>query len=210
MPLDVRLLAIVGPPSLSESRVIPGCLAAAAGGATAIQIRFKTVSASTLLHLTEALLEVVPVPVYVNDRADVALVSGAHGVHLGADDVPPAAVRRFAPHPFRIGVSVGSPEEAHAVQGTDVDYWSVGSIYATSTKPDAGSPIGIDGFRRLAVHAPPDVPVIAIGGIAASNAAEILNAGAAGIAVGSGIFGAPDIEVAARGLRNIINATVGS
>lgn len=204
MTRDVRLLAIAGPPALRESHLLDACRAAEAGGVTAVQLRLKTAPSSTIYRITEALLEALEIPVYVNDRSDVAVASGAHGVHLGADDVPPAAVRRFAPRPFRIGVSVGSDAEAKSVQGADVDYWSVGSVFATATKPDAGSPIGIQEFQRLAALAPNAISVIAIGGIQAANAGEILRAGARGIAVSQAIFGAPDVEAAARALWRVV------
>lgn len=205
MTLDVRLLAIAGPPVLEESRFVAACRAAADGGVTAIQVRFKAAPAATTLRLTEALLKAVAVPVYVNDRADVALAAGAHGVHLGAEDVPPAAIRRWAPPPFRIGVSVGSPAEAAAIRDVAVDYWSVGAVFATATKPDAGLPIGIAGFRRLASLAPPHLSVIAIGGITATNADRVLAAGAGGVAVSSAIFGAPNVTAAARCLREVLD-----
>ncbi len=204
MMLDVRLLAIAGPPALPLARLIDGCRAAADGGATAIQVRLKDAPASTMLHLVETLITTVEIPVYVNDRADVALAARAAGVHLGAEDVPAAAVRRIAPPPFRIGVSVGSPAEAHDVRDAAVDYWSVGPISATGTKGDAGDPIGIEGFRRLASYAPATVPVIAIGGITATNAGPLFLAGAAGIAVSAAIFAAPDIRAATAELRRVI------
>lgn len=206
MPLaDVRLLAIAGPPVLPPARLVDACRQAVAGGVSAIQLRWKEAPAGELLQLTEALLRAVPVPVYVNDRADVALAAGAHGVHLGADDAAPDAVRRLAPRPFRIGVSVGSAEEAEAVRAADVDYWSVGAVYATTTKVDAGVPIGAAGFRALAALAPAGMPVIAIGGVSAATTAEILAAGARGIAVSAAVFGADDIEASARALRRAID-----
>ncbi len=206
MPLaDVRLLAIAGPPVLPPARLVDACRRAAAGGVTAIQLRWKQAPAGELVHLTEALLRAVPVPVYVNDRADVALAAGAHGVHLGADDAAPDAVRRLAPRPFRIGVSVGSPAEAEAVRAADVDYWSVGAVYATTTKPDAGPPIGTAGFRALAALAPSGLPVIAIGGVSAASAAEMVAAGAHGIAVSAAVFAAADIQAAAQALRRAVD-----
>lgn len=205
-PGEVRLLAVAGPPLVPPGRVVDACRAAESGGVTAVQLRIKHAAAGELVQLTETLVATVAVPVYVNDRADVAWLAHAHGVHLGADDVPAAAVRRFAPPPFRIGVSVGDEREAALAHAADVDYWSVGSIYATATKPDAGQPIGPSGFRRLARLAPAAMPVIAIGGINRDNAAEILETGAAGIAVSAAIFAAPDIEQAARELRAIVDA----
>jgi len=170
-----------------------------------VQVRLKDAPAATILEAATQLVTGLSIPVYVNDRADIALAAGARGVHLGADDIAPARVREIAPHPFRIGVSVGTREEAHSVMETTVDYWSVGSIYATGSKSDAGQPIGTEGFEMLAKLAPAGTPVIAIGGIDGSNAREILDAGAGGIAVISAIFGADDIERSTRELRKVID-----
>lgn len=171
-----------------------------------MQVRFKLASAATILDMATRLVEALAIPVYVNDRADVAVAAGAQGVHLGVEDIAPAAVREFAPRPFRIGVSVGSTGETEAVVGADVDYWSIGSVFQTGSKPDAGEPIGIRGFRALARRAPPQMPVIAIGGIDAANAGEVLKAGADGVAVISAVFGATDVERSTRRLRDVVDA----
>lgn len=172
-----------------------------------MQLRWKDAPAGELLLLAEALVTALTVPAYVNDRADVAWLAGAAGVHVGADDVPPSRIRTFAPRPFRIGVSAGTAAEADAVRGADVDYWSIGAVFATGTKPDAGAPIGVAGFRALAARAPAGMPVIAIGGVDMTNAARVLAAGAAGVAVSSAIFSAPDVAAAARALRDVVDRT---
>ena len=205
---DLRLLAVVGPPFVSTDSVLEACLAAQAGGVSAVQVRWKNVPASELVRLTAGLVDALSVPVYVNDRADIALASGATGVHLGTEDLDPNQVRAMAPRPFRIGVSVGSAEEAVGALGADVDYWSFGSIYHTDTKRDAGSPIGTDGFKRLAALAPAGMPNIAIGGIDKSNVGEVIRAGAIGVAVVSSIFGSADIEKNTRDLRAIIDGAL--
>jgi thiamine-phosphate diphosphorylase len=114
-------------------------------------------------------------------------------------------VRQFAPRPFRIGVSVGNKQEAAAALTADVDYWSIGSIYATGSKADAGQPIATTGLAELAGLAPKGVPVIGIGGIDYTNAAEVLSSGALGIAVISAVFGTDDVEKAARRLRAVVD-----
>lgn len=207
---DLRLLAVVGPPVVSPECVLDAGLAAEAGGATALQVRWKRATASGLLSLTENLVESLSIPVYVNDRADVALAAGADGVHLGAEDLDPARVRSISPANFRIGVSVGTKNEAKQVLAADVDYWSIGAIYHTDTKRDAGTPIGTEGFRRLAALAPDSMPVIAIGGIDASNVADILRVGALGVAVVNALFGSSEIEKNAREMRAIIDGIIGS
>ncbi len=202
---DLRLLAVVGSPMVGLQSVVESCLAAEAGGITALQVRWKKASASELVSLTEDLVQALSIPVYVNDRADVAMAAGAVGVHLGADDLDPARVRSVAPQTFRIGASVGTEEEAERAVAAEVDYWSIGSIYHTDTKRDAGAPIGTEGFRRLASFAPAGVPVIAIGGIDRTNVADVLRAGAIGVAVVNAVFGSKEIEKNARDLRTIID-----
>jgi thiamine-phosphate pyrophosphorylase len=206
MMSDLRLVAIASPPFVAPHTMVEACRAVERGGATAVQVRLKHASAAELLEVSTQLVTALSIPVYVNDRADVALAAGAHGVHLGADDVDPIDVRAMAPRPFRLGVSVGTPVEAAAARRADVDYWSCGSIYATGTKSDAGTPIGPEGFRALARLAPRGMPVLAIGGVTSANAPAVLRAGASGIAVISAIFGAPDIAAATRVLRAMVDA----
>src|SRR3990172_4080111 len=136
--------------------------AAEAGGATAVQLRMKRAGAGAMLAAARRLRAELTVPLYLNDRADVAWTAGAHGVHVGADDLPAEALRLVAPPGFRIGVSVGTPAEADAARRADPDYWSIGSVFATPSKADAGAPIGIPGFRALAALAPAGVPGLCI------------------------------------------------
>jgi thiamine-phosphate pyrophosphorylase len=203
--IDLGLVAIASPPFVDAASVMGACRAAERGGATAVQVRFKNCPASVLLDVTERLVAALSIPVYVNDRADVALAASATGVHIGTEDIPPALVRGFAANPFRLGVSVGTTDEAGAALEVDVDYWSIGSIYATASKSDAGAPIGIAGFKELARLAPAGMPVIAIGGIDASNARPVLEAGAHGVAVIRAVFGATDVERSTRKLRDIVD-----
>ncbi len=207
---DLRLLAIAGPPVLELSGLVDACLAAEAGGVTAVQLRAKGVPAARLLDLTEALHAALTVPVYVNDRADIALAGGAHGVHVGGEDLSPSGVRDLAGDALRIGVSVGTEDEAARALKETVDYWSIGPIYGTGTKPDAGAPIGTEGFRSLAGHAPHGMTVIAIGGITEANVAAIMGAGADGVAVSHRVFGAADVERAARAMRSVVEEVVGA
>jgi thiamine-phosphate pyrophosphorylase len=165
-----------------------------------VQVRDKEAAPRELLPLVRALVDALPVPVLVNDRVDVALAAGAAGAHLGQDDVPIRAVRPYVPAGFVLGTSVGTTGEAEQARLTPADYWSVGPCFATSTKPDAGTPLGPGGFAALARLAPRDVPVIGIGGISVANAGLILRAGAVGVAVIAAVLGAPDPETAARAL----------
>jgi thiamine-phosphate pyrophosphorylase len=130
-------------------------------------------------------------------------------VHLGQDDVPADAVRQWSSPSFRIGISVGSTTEADRARGWDpgVDYWSIGPLYRTASKADAGVPLGPTGFSVLARRARAGLPVIGIGGITQHNAAEVIRAGAAGVAVISAIFAGPGSRVAdaARAIRAAVD-----
>lgn len=202
---DCRLIAIPSPEVIRSGELKGACRAVEMGGATSIQIRIKGAAASELLAAVELALASVNIPVYVNDRADVAVAAGAHGVHLGADDLPSAAIRVVAPRPMRVGVSVGSETEARLALKADADYWSLGPLYPTTTKRDAGAALGGEGFRALAARAPADMPLVGIGGITSENVHGALEAGASGVAVVSEIFGATDMEAATRRLRSALD-----
>lgn len=180
------------------------CRRAVRGGATTIQVRWKDGAASDVRDLTTRLVAALSVPVLVNDRVDVALAAGAAGAHLGQDDPPLDALRPFVPPGFVLGVSVGSPDEAQRVRSWPADYWSLGPCYATTTKSDAGPALGPPGFAALARLAPDGVPVVGIGGITPENAAAVVGAGAAGVAVAAAVLAAPDPEAAARALRRAL------
>lgn len=180
------------------------CQAAVRGGATMVQVRWKDGAPRDLLALAQALVRALPVPVLVNDRVDVALAAGAAGAHLGQDDLPPFAIRATCPPGFLLGTSVGSPEEADRALEWPVDYWSIGPCYATGNKPDAGPSLGPSGFSALRRLAPSGVPVLGIGGITAATAADIVRAGADGVAVIGAVLGAEDAEIAARDLRKAL------
>jgi thiamine-phosphate pyrophosphorylase len=196
-----RLIAITDDLRDGRDGLVARALAAARGGATIVQLRLKHTDARTLADVGRALVAALPVPVIINDRADVALACGAAGVHVGPDDPAPTAVRRIAPSGFLIGASVGNDAEARRAAGAD--YVGIGPIYGSPSKLDAGDAIGIEGFERLARCAA--LPAVAIGGLTADTAAAVMAAGAAGVAVIAAIFGAPDPEAAARALRRAID-----
>jgi thiamine-phosphate pyrophosphorylase len=200
----VRLIAILDPTALGR-RALDAARAAEAGGITMLQVRMKDSGAGEVLRWTEQIGVALRIPVWVNDRMDVARLAGAAGVHLGQDDLPAVRVRALAPA-LGIGRSVGSPAEAEAARAARPDYWSIGSVYPTGSKPDAGVSIGVAGFAALAKLAPPGVPCVAIGGIRVDRVGDVVNAGAAGIAVIQAIFGATDVEAAARALRSAIDS----
>ncbi len=193
---------------LTDAGVLKGrdpmeaCGRAVAGGATMVQVRLKDAPPRDILALTRALVGALAVPVLVNDRVDVALVAGAAGAHLGQDDPPLDRLRPHVPPGFLLGISVGSPAEAMRVHRWPADYWSAGPCFATANKPDAGPPLGPEGFAALARLAPPGIPVIGIGGITAANAGALVRMGAAGVAVLGAVLGASDPTRAARAIRS--------
>ena len=134
----------------------------------------------------------------VNDRVDVAMVSNAHGVHLGQDDMPAAAARKLLGPEAVIGISVRSLDEAVAAWKNGADYIAANMIFATDTKTDLEKPLGLDAIGMLKRATP--LPLIAIGGINTANADIVRKAGADGIAVVSAIMAAPQVDEAVHGL----------
>ena len=193
---QLRLMVITDPALLKGRDAVAVCRAAVQGGATMIQVRWKDGMPAEILEMTRELVAVLPVPVLVNDRVDIALAAGAAGAHLGWEDVPLEGLRPHVPPGFLLGISVGSSDEASRAPAS-ADYWSIGPCFATPTKPDAGAPLGPDGFAELAKLAPESTPVLGIGGVTAANARSIMDAGAAGVAVIAAVLGANDPAAAA-------------
>src|SRR5947199_7554643 len=200
---QLRLMVITDSGLLKGPDPVEMCRRAAAGGegATIIQVRLKDAPPREVLALARALVGALAVPVIVNDRVDVALAAGAAGAHLGQEDPPLDQLRPHVPPGFLLGLSVGSPAEAERGRAWPADYWSVGPCFATANKPDAGAPLGAEGFGRLARLAPARTPVIAIGGLNAANKPSLARAGAAGVAVIGAGWEASDPAAAARSLR---------
>jgi thiamine-phosphate pyrophosphorylase len=153
------------------------------GGARLVQIRNKNASAQELLNQVSVVLGFAPPDsrVIVNDRADIALVSGAGGVHLGQSDLPPQMARTILPEAQIVGVSTHSLKQALAAEAWAVDYIAVGPVFPTSTKPDADPVVGLDGLREICSRLAR--PVVAIGGITKENARDVFACGAASVAV---------------------------
>jgi thiamine-phosphate pyrophosphorylase len=196
-----RLVAITDDARDGRDGLVARAAAAVRGGATMVQLRLKHTDARALAEIARALVVALPVPVVINDRADVALASGAAGVHVGADDIPVAPLRRVVPPGFLIGASVGSEGEA-ALAG-DADYAGIGPVHGTVSKLDAGVAIGLSGFSRLATAT--GLPSIAIGGMTVETAGQAIAAGAVGVAVIAAIFAGPDPEASARALREAVD-----
>jgi thiamine-phosphate pyrophosphorylase len=149
---------------------------AAAAGATVVQLRLKDARTEELVALGRTLAD-LPAELVVNDDVDAALELGV-GVHLGQGD---EGVERARAGGIPVGISVAKRRDAAIAEFAGATYLGAGPIWATPSKPDAGPPIGVDGLRDICLSV--SVPVVAIGGIDASNAAECIRAGAAGVAV---------------------------
>ena len=199
-PKILRLVAITDDAEDQRSALVERVAAAVRGGATSVQVRLKGATAREVVEIARAIVSKVPVPVIVNDRADIALAAGAAGVHVGEDDLPVSAIRRFAPENFIIGASLGGDSEL--ANARDADYVGIGPVFATESKGDAGKAIGIEGFRKLAELS--GRPAVAVGGLSAERAAQAMAAGAAGVAVLNAIFRASDPESAARSIAGAI------
>jgi len=191
----LRLLLVTDDAFVGDRDVVAACQAAVRGGVTAVQLRLKHAPDAALADLARRLTEALTVPVFVNDRVDVALAVGAAGAHLGPDDLSPGLARRIVPGGFIIGASVGSSGEID--RGGAADYWGIGPLRTTATKRDAGAPLGLDGVRELLAHAG-GRPCVAIGGVMPEDVIPVRNAGFAGVAVASGILASSDVEAAAR------------
>lgn len=175
------------------------------GGADVVQLRMKHADGAEMLEQAVRIREVADEMCrffIVNDRVDIALASGADGVHLGQSDIPADVARRLMGDDAIIGVSVNTPEEAKRAEEMGADYLGVGAIFQTSTKPDAEQGIGLDAIYRIKQVT--DLPVVAIGGINRGNIQHVISAGADAAAVVSAVVAQDDVRAAAHELRDLI------
>lgn len=207
------LLYLVTDTELSAPRsVVDVVESAVAGGVTMVQVRSKTMGGRDLLELTCQVTQQVGhrVPVLVDDRVDVYLAArnrgeAVAGVHVGQSDLPVRDVRALCGPEAVVGLSAATPEEFEALAQLPagiVDYAGIGAVHATQTKPDHPEPLGIEGFARARSLC--SVPAVAVGGVRVQDAAPLVQAGADGLAVVSGICGAHAPQEAARTYREVI------
>lgn len=160
------------------------------GGATLIQLREKQMPALQFYEQARAAVT-SDVQLIINDRVDIALAVGAHGVHLGQDDMPPEAARRLLGDEAVIGYSTHSVEQAKKALTLPIDYIAIGPIFTTSTKTNPSPTLGLEGLRAVR-EAIGNIQLVAIGGISHSNAREAIEAGADSVAVISALLSSPD------------------
>ena len=175
------------------------------GGADVVQLRMKNADGREMLeqaNLIRRYADEMCKLFIVDDRVDIAMASGADGVHLGQSDMPLEAARKLMGDDAIIGISVDNVEEAVAAQEGGADYVGVGAVFQTSTKPDAQQGIGLGAVFE--VRQAVDIPVVAIGGINRGNIQDVIRAGADAAAVVSAVVAQDDVSAAAHELRDLI------
>jgi len=163
------------------------------GGASLVQLREKELIPREFYEQAKAAVVVAErrgVQLIINDRVDVALAVGAHGVHLGQDDMPPDAARKLLGPEAVVGYSTHNIEQAIAATKFPIDYLAIGPIFATTSKSDTAPVLGIEGLKvvRQAIGA---FTLVAIGGITHANARDVIEAGADSVAVISALLSDP-------------------
>jgi thiamine-phosphate pyrophosphorylase len=192
--------------AVRQGWTLPSLAAAClAGGARLLQVRAKTLASGALLDACEAVVrESAPAGaiVIVNDRPDAAVLAGAAGVHVGQEDLPPAAVRRLVGAGAIVGLSTHTLPLLEAALGEPISYVAIGPVFPTATKATDYGPVGLalveDAARRVRASVPA-LPLVAIGGITLETAPAVLAAGATSVAVISDLFvgGHPEARVRA-------------
>ncbi len=193
-----------------RGRTLADCVRQAlAGGATFVQLREKDAPHDEVLVLARELAQIcreAKVPFVIDDDIDIALESGADGVHVGQSDAACTEARRRLGPDAIVGVSAQTVEQALQAQADGADYLGVGALIPTATKPDA---VDVTFDELCAICAAVDIPVVGIGGLNVQTVPHMAGSGACGAAVVSAIFAADDCEQATRDLRTVCEATFG-
>jgi thiamine-phosphate pyrophosphorylase len=211
--VDVRLYALVDPERAGKRELPELARLVAQGGATLVQLRDKLSDTRPMVEHARALKAVLAplkMPLLINDRVDVAIAAGADGVHLGQDDMTVEDARRLLGPGAIIGLSIKTLAQAEAAPLDVLDYAAIGGVFATSSKANTSAPIGPAGLARIADifrRRAPKLPLCAIAGIDATNAADAIAAGVDGVAVISALSLTDDPQAAARTLRDIVDGT---
>lgn len=207
--VDITLYGIVDPNRSKGRSLAELAKTSAENGATLIQYRDKQNDIRSMIENAKSIkqsLEGTNVPFIVNDRVDIALASGADGVHLGQEDMIAADARRLLGQEAIIGLSIKTNEQAEAAPVEILDYAFVGGVFDTQSK-DNKSSIGIHGWTEIAnllKNRSFDLPVGAIAGIDESNIASLFEAGCDGVAMISALYMADDVAAATKELANLI------
>lgn len=191
-----RLYAVVDHEIAAQSgwQVCDLARAYLAGGARLLQLRAPGVASGQYLEWCDEIIgdaAIVDARLIVNDRADIAALAGAAGVHLGQSDLAPDTIRQIVPSPMLVGLSTHTPSQLDASTTLPLDYVAVGPVYRTSTKNTGFLPVGLD-LVAYGSRLQPTRPVVAIGGITLECAEAVLEAGAASVAVISDLLNGSD------------------
>ena len=179
------------------------------GGVTFLQLREKDAGPQEILEQARQLLPICRrfgVPLIINDNVELALASGADGVHLGQGDMDPRQARRLLGPDRIIGVSAHNPQEARLALEGGADYLGAGAVFHTGTKTDAGA-LPRQALEEICRSV--NIPVVAIGGITRENVLSLASSGVAGAAVVSAIFAQPDVKEAAREMAQLCQKVAG-
>jgi len=178
------------------------------GGATIIQLREKKLDDDSFVEeaiQVRALCHKYNVPLIIDDNVDVAIKSGADGVHVGIEDAPVAEIRKRVSADFIIGATCKTVEQAKIAEAAGADYMGVGAVFPSPTKTNA---LRITNEQLREIIASVSIPAVAIGGISYDNVCEIKGSSVSGVAVVSAIFGAEDIKKATTLLKDRVKAVV--
>ena len=210
--VDLRCYAIVDPEVSGGHDLADLSRRLASGGTTLVQLRDKLSDTRVMVERARAVKAALgQVPLLINDRVDVALASGADGVHIGWDDMAPEDARRLLGPDAIIGLTINSTLRADATNLGLIDYAGIGGVYGTTSKATKNTPIGPAGLTRVSEalrRRQVGFPTCGIAGINAANAAAVIEAGADGVSVISALSLAPDPEQAARELRGVVDAAL--
>lgn len=204
--IDYSLYLVTDRALMSAATLEEAVESAVRGGCTVVQLREKTAASREFLECARRVKRVTDayaVPLIVNDRADIALAVDAAGVHVGQSDLPAAAVRDLIGGERIVGVSVSTRSEALAAVEAGADYLGVGAMFATGTKSEADL-VSMDELRRI--RGAVSIPLVVIGGINLDTLPRFRDVKIDGLAVVSAILSRPDIEQAARDLRDAFAA----
>lgn len=209
--MDLRLYALIDPEHAGGRDLAALARLLAQGGATLVQLRDKIGNTRQMVARARAIKQALSpfgVPLLINDRADVALAAQADGIHIGWEDIAAEDARRILGPKAIIGHSIKTAQQVAEAPLDILDYVCIGGVYATSSKNNPEPPIGASGLKTLSAQVrarKPGMPVGAIAGINEKNAAEVIAAGADGVAVISALSLAPDPAKATQDLRAILD-----
>ena len=205
---SLLLYAVTDRAFVGKQTLLEQIEAALRGGVSIVQLREKSLPFDAFVSeavLVRKLCRRYGVPLIINDNVDVALQSGADGVHVGIEDAPVAEIRRKAGKDFIIGATAKTVRQAQFAEQSGADYLGVGAVFPSPTKANA---VRITASQLRTICESVSIPAVAIGGITQENALTLQNCGVQGIAVVSALFSADDIESTATALLQTAKAVI--